>query len=137
MKTYVLDASIVLNYLFSESNKVKSLIETIIKQASNKKISLLSTPLLSIEVANGLRFKLSDPTLTKRVLSSFLALPITYRKLTNPELLQSTESSYLYKTTVYDSTYHILAISHNAIFLTCDQKYYNQAKKLGHIELYS
>lgn len=137
MKTYVLDASIVLNYLFSESNQVKTLIEKIIKQAADKKISLLSTPLLSIEVANGLRFKLSDSTLAKQVISSFLSLPITLRKLTNTELLQSTESSYLYNTTIYDSTYHILAISHNATFLTCDQKYYNHAKKLGHIELYS
>jgi len=35
----------------------------------------------------------------------------------------------------YDASYHALAISENATFLTCDKKYYEKTKRLGHIKL--
>lgn len=39
------------------------------------------------------------------------------------------------KISFYDASYHALAISENATFLTCDKKYYEKTKKLGHIVL--
>jgi len=136
MKSYVLDASIILNYLFTETRDVKTLITTILKQADNNQVQLLTTSYFPIEVANGLRFKLKDPVMTKKILSKLIALPITYYSLTSSQLLQATKSSYTTGSTVYDTAYHILAIAHNAIFITCDQKYYKQSSKLGNIKLY-
>lgn len=39
------------------------------------------------------------------------------------------------KISFYDASYHALAISENATFVTCDKKYYEKTKKLGHIVL--
>lgn len=38
-------------------------------------------------------------------------------------------------TSFYDASYHALAIQNEATFLTADKKYYDKAKKLGHIQL--
>lgn len=136
MKSFVFDASIILNYLFAESKDVKILLTKILKQAQANQVKLLSTSFLSIEVANGLRFKLKDSELAQRVLLGFMALPINYHQLSDSQLLQTTKSAYAMGTTIYDTAYHILAISHGATFLTCDNKYYKQARKLGDIKLY-
>ncbi len=39
------------------------------------------------------------------------------------------------KISFYDASYHALAISENATFVTCDKKYYEKTKKMGHIVL--
>lgn len=39
------------------------------------------------------------------------------------------------KISFYDASYHALAISEEATFVTCDKKYYEKTKKLGHIIL--
>ena len=39
------------------------------------------------------------------------------------------------KISFYDASYHALAISENATFVTCDKKYYEKTKKLGHVIL--
>ncbi len=41
------------------------------------------------------------------------------------------------KISFYDASYHALAISEHATFVTCDKKYYEKTKKLGHIALLS
>lgn len=35
----------------------------------------------------------------------------------------------------YDASYHAVALQENAKFLTADKKYYDKAKKFGHIQL--
>lgn len=137
MKSYVLDASIILSYLFDESGTIKILVSKLLNQAQKKQVRLLSTSFLPVEVANGLRFKLKDSATAKQILFMSLNLPIDYYQLTSPQLLQATELSYLNNTTIYDTSYHVLAIAHDASFITCDKKYYKQAKGLEHIELYA
>lgn len=136
MKTVVLDASIILNYLFTETKQVEQLVTKILKQAEKKQILLISTTLLPIEVANGLRFKLKDPRLSEKILAVFMELPIKYHTLSNSQLLETTKLAYTLNTTVYDTSYHLLAIAHHGGFITCDNKYYKQAKDLGNIECY-
>ena len=45
------------------------------------------------------------------------------------------EIAYELGTTVYDASYHVLAIARNAIYITADKKYFDKAKQLGNIEL--
>ncbi|MFZ2199983.1 MAG: type II toxin-antitoxin system VapC family toxin [Microgenomates group bacterium] len=134
MKSFVIDASLILNYLFTETPEVEQLVTKLLKQADKKKLTLLSTSLLPIEVANGLRFKLKEFKLTGTILAGFMALPIRYCTLSNTQLLETTRLAYSLGTTIYDTSYHLLAIAHHATFLTCDNKYYKQAKELGNIE---
>lgn len=134
MKSVVLDASIILNYLFTETKNVNKIVTKILKQAEKKQLKLLSVSYLPLEVANGLRFKLKDPILAEEVIVKFMALPIKLYELSNPQLLQTTKLSYTMGTTIYDTAYHLLAIAHHATFLTCDHKYYMQANDLGSIE---
>lgn len=137
MKSVVLDASIILNYLFTETKQVEQLVTKILRQSEKKQITLMSSSLLPIEIANGLRFKLKDSSMAEQILTGFMALPIKYYILSNPQLLEITKLAYTLNTTVYDTSYHLLAIAHRATFYTCDNKYYKQAKELGNIECYS
>lgn len=135
MNTYILDASVVVRYLLSSSEEVAKRLPLLLRGVKDSKFKLYSSFLLSLEVCNSLRFSLADKQKLETVLSKLFKLPIKYLKLTNAQLAEATSLSYDLGTTVYDTSYHILAKAHNAIFLTCDEDYYKKAKNLGDIEL--
>ena len=97
------------------------------------KVELLSQKLLTLEVANGFRFGTSEVSEALKYFNVFLKLPIKYFSPTETQQRKVIEVSYDLGTTVYDTSYHILAKAHNAIFLTCDEDYYKKAKDLGDI----
>lgn len=135
MKTVALDASVVLGYLL-ESNKyaVKKL-PTLLRQADKKQIKIISLPLLSIEIANGLRFSLKNPQVAQAILEKFVQLPIKIVDLPMNSMENALQLAYENETTIYDTVYHLLAIARNATLLTCDKQYWRSAKHLNHIEL--
>ena len=135
MNTYLLDASVVVRYLLSSSEEVAKRLPLLLRGVKDSKFKLYSSFLLSLEVCNSLRFSLADKQKLETVLSKLFKLPIKYLKLTNAQLAEAASLSYDLGTTVYDTSYHILAKAHNAIFLTCDEDYYKKAKDLGDIEL--
>jgi predicted nucleic acid-binding protein len=92
---------------------------------------------LTIEVANGLRFGISDPTGAQPILAKFFEIPIHYFFLTPEQTSEIVSLSYGLSTTVYDTSYHFLARLLGATFITCDRAYYQKAKALGNIELWS
>lgn len=134
MNTYILDASVVVRYLLSSSEEVAKRLPLLLRGVKDSKFKLYSSFLLSLEVCNSLRFSLVDKQKLETVLSKLFKLPIKYLKLTNAQLSEAASLSYDLGTTVYDTSYHILAKAHNAIFLTCDEDYYKKAKNLGDIE---
>ena len=134
MNTYILDASVVVRYLLSSSEEVAKRLPLLLRGVKDSKFKLYSSFLLSLEVCNSLRFSLADKQKLETVLSKLFKLPIKYLKLTNAQLSEAASLSYDLGTTVYDTSYHILAKAHNAIFLTCDEDYYKKAKNLGDIE---
>ena len=134
MNTYILDASVVVRYLLSSSEEVAKRLPLLLRGVKDSKFKLYSSFLLSLEVCNSLRFSLVDKQKLETVLSKLFKLPIKYLKLTNAQLSEAASLSYDLGTTVYDTSYHILAKAHNAIFLTCDEDYYKKAKDLGDIE---
>jgi len=135
VNTYLLDASVVVRYLLSSSEEVAKRLPLLLRGVKDSKFKLYSSFLLSLEVCNSLRFSLADKQKLETVLSKLFKLPIKYLKLTNAQLAEAASLSYDLGTTVYDTSYHILAKAHNAIFLTCDEDYYKKAKDLGDIEL--
>jgi predicted nucleic acid-binding protein len=135
MKRYLVDASIILQSILEESNFVSKEFEKIMKEVALGKARILSQKFLIMEVANGIRYAEKDKILAQKYFQVFLKLPIKYLALSKSQYKQILEFSYELGTTVYDTSYHILAISKGAIFLTCDSKYFKKAKGLGSVEL--
>lgn len=134
MKTVVIDASVVIGYLIN-SNKTAALeFPKLLLRAYEKKIKILSLDLLPLEVANGLRYSGTDREINKQALLKFVKLPIKLNSLSNDLLIQAADYAYQNRTTVYDTAYHLLAISRNSILLTGDKQYFQAAKKLEHIK---
>lgn len=135
MKMYLIDASIVLKSILKEDNSVAKKIGVILEGAMEGSIEVISSKFLILEVANGIRFGEKDAISAKKYLEAFLKLPIKYLSCSREQYKKALEVSYNLGTTVYDTSYHILAKSRNAIFLTCDEDYFSKAKGLGGIEL--
>lgn len=135
MKIIVLDASVILNFLLEEKTPLKKKFSEILKQTEAGKAKLYSPYLLSLEVGNGLRFSFSDEALAGKVLQKFLALPIDFFVFSKAHYLKILQLSYLLDSSFYDTSYHFLAKLLKGVFLTCDEKYYKKAEKLGNIKL--
>jgi len=134
-KKYLFDASVILSYLLGETPGRVDKIKRLVEQSGRKKIKLLSSTLLPLEVANGLRFSLKDEPLAILALETFLKLPIDYLPFTQAQHHEILTLAYQLGTTVYDTSYHVLAKAHQATFITCYQEYFQKAKVLEHIEL--
>ncbi len=135
MKIIVVDASVILRFLLEENVAIKKYVESMLRSAEKRKISLICAPLLPLEIANGLRFTLKDMTIAGEVFAQFSKLPIEIVPLTAVQVAKSLEISYSCRTTVYDASYHVLAIVRNGLYVTADREYADKAKRLGHIQL--
>ena len=135
MTRFVVDASVIVTYLINKNKRLASVAKTLIQQANNKQIILESPPFFLIETVNALRYNLDDPSSSLAAWNKILALPIKIRPLTPAHYQQIIPLSYQNHTTAYDTAYHVLAISSNATFLTCDQDYYKKSHHLGYIKL--
>ena len=134
MNRYVIDASIILTSLLKEDPEVEAKFKSMLKKAQSKELILLSLKLLAIEVGNGLRFSVTDRVEALRTFKDFLSIPIKSLVLTKSQVMEAVDISYELGTTVYDTSYHVLAKAQNATFLTCDEDYYKKAKNLGDID---
>lgn len=134
MKTVVVDASIILRFLLENHPQILETVSTLLRGAKNGNVVLLSTSLLALEVANGLRFTLKDQPLADEMFGKFQKLPIEIISLTPIQIRKSLSLSYTYSTTVYDTSYHVLALARNCTYVTADRQYYDRAKSLRKIE---
>ena len=137
MKSVVIDASVVIGYLINSNKEAVVRFPKLLSEAYVKRIKILSLNFLPLEVANGLRYSKTDREITEGALIRFTKLPLKLITLSNQLLLKTVSYAYINKTTVYDTAYHLLAISRNLTLLTCDKQYCSLAGKLGHIELLS
>jgi len=94
-------------------------------------------PLLPFEVANALRFNIKDPTLAIKTYEVFSRLPIDITPLSAGQLGEALVASYRFATTLYDTSYHLLAKLMGATFITCDREYFKKADSWGSIELWN
>jgi predicted nucleic acid-binding protein len=135
MKSFVIDASVVLAYLLVEKDGLVKQIKPYFRKADKKLIILMAPQLLKHEVGNGIRYSESGFLSASKAYYRFLQLPISYPATESVHFNKTLEFSYELQTTFYDTHYHYLAMYHKAIFLTCDNKYYKKAKSLGNIKL--
>lgn len=134
MRKYVIDASVVLKALLNENKRVELSFARFLEKAAHGTIEILSSKLLLLEVANGMRFSLANKELALRIYKDFLKLPIKFLGLTKSQIKKSLNFSYNLNSSVYDTSYHILAKAHGATFLTCDKEYFEKAKEYGDID---
>ena len=133
----VTDASVILSYILEENPGMIKRFEKLLNDVREEKVEILSHHLVSLEVANGLRFKLTkDGNLAREIFKTFLQLPFKLVPLTKVQQEKALSLSLEIGTTVYDTSYHILAKSHGATFLTADREYFKKAKILDDIELW-
>lgn len=135
MKKYILDASVVLAVILESGEGLVEKVKDVFKASVKGKVKLSSSHFLKLEVANGIRFNEKDEAKAQKLYEGFFGLPIKFIDFNESLYKQSLQTAYDLGTTVYDTSYHILAKSQNAVFLTCDEKYYQKAKDLGGIEL--
>ena len=135
MIQFVIDASVVLTHQLETNKTVAEEFNQILKQIHVRNIQLLSIPLLYLEISNALHLALSKESLAQDTFKKITKLPIKIIPVRLLDYSKILSLSYANNTTTYDTAYHVLAISRNATFLTCDQDYYRKAQRLNHIKL--
>jgi len=134
LRVIVPDASVILKWVLAGEDRVeeaKSL--AILNDWLEEKIRLLLPTLWLYEVGNVLGLK------RPKQAGALLEVLIDYRfeevdvtkdiSLTALKLMNNLNVSF------YDAAYHVLAIRREGNFITADKKYWQKAKKIGHIEL--
>lgn len=136
MKTYIFDASILGCLLFNENVKIVKKIKTIIINASVKKAKICAPTLLPYEISNIIKNRVGKDQ-SQNLFRDFANLPIELVNITSEQMAKILEMAGDYDVTTYDASYHYLGKFLDGTFITCDQKYFQKAKKLGGIELIS
>ncbi len=137
MKTYLVDASVVLKSLLVSHVRVQKEFQKVLHEVTEHKTLVYTTPLIVAEVANGLRFSTRDEAIAQKTIDEFFRLPIKFLDVTQEQWKKALVVSYKQGTTVYDTIYHVVALAIDATFLTCDSAYFKKAKKSGNIQLIS
>jgi predicted nucleic acid-binding protein len=134
---YVIDASVVLQFILQEGPIDQLWLSEALRQQERQPNQqfLFSTSLLPLEVANALRFNLPSQKQMHKAISRFNELPLTILPLSAQLVEDSLLMAHRLGTTVYDTSYHILALERGAVFVTADGDYYKKAQELGSVEL--
>lgn len=135
MKSYILDASVILTFLLKSNPSVEKNFTKVLKEVKDKRAKLYSNYLLPLEIGNGLRFTIKDKVSADEAMQKFLDLPIKFFVFSSAHYGKILELSYLFKASFYDASYHFLAKLLKGTFLTCDTKYFKKAKDFGNIKL--
>jgi predicted nucleic acid-binding protein len=131
---YIPDASVLIKWFVHEEEDAKQA-AALEKDAKSSTVTLIIPALTSWELCNYLGRKF-DALKASSLFGLFKNYKLPERFLTLKEtslafhLMQKHHS-----VSFYEASYHALAISENATFLTCDKKYYEKTKRLGHIKL--
>lgn len=126
IRTYVIDASFVLAYLFP-SEKTKK-VDEIFEKSRDGEIILLSIGLLPFEVLNSIKWSIVTKRHTQeeaeKMVDGFFSFNIGYEEI---DLKEAYRLALEQNLTVYDASYLKLAINANCKLLTFDK----QLKKLN------
>lgn len=134
MKAIVIsDASVLLTALFGTNDRIATRLDRLLHDKTSE-VRML--PFTAVEFANGVRFSTRERDIAKQAIDKFTALDIPVVTIASAEISIITDLSYRLNTTVYDTSYHYVALMHEGVFITCDQSYYKKASQLGHIEFW-
>lgn len=133
MKTYIIDASVLVSSLMGNRPEIRRRFG---KLFADKKSKITSIPLVRLEFANGLRFSGCSQEQAVEAFEKMIDLPISIFDIKPIHILEAMKQAFATRTTVYDCSYHYAAILLNGTFVTCDKEYYRKAKSLKHILLW-
>lgn len=134
MKTIIIsDASVLLTALFGTNDRIATRLDGLLHDKT-REVRML--PFTAVEFANGVRFTTRDRDIAKHAINKFTVLDLPVVTIAPTEIIVITELSYRLDTTVYDTSYHYVALMHEGMFITCDKGYHKKASQLGHIELW-
>jgi predicted nucleic acid-binding protein len=128
MKGIVVDASVVVS-VFTR-NDINEKILSFLSENSGK---LYSHSFLNTEVANALRYFYKADHQIIKAMNLVDLLFIKVLEFDENSLGESILIALETGDTVYDASYHRLALSHDLEFVTLDKKYYDKANHLGNI----
>ena len=131
---YIIDSSVLLTWILSPSVEMAENIFSFIKK--NRK-NLYSHAWVLIEISNVLVMHLDSLQRVEEAYQGFLELDITVLDVDSALLHEARNIAFMVKDTVYDASYHALAIEYDYTFITCDERYFNKANHLGNIKLYT
>lgn len=120
ISNYIIDSSFILGYLLPDENTKK--VEIIFEKYKEGKVNFFASPLLSFEVANGLKSavvrKRIDSKKAQTLIKDFINITITFVDVDFSEVL---EKSLQYNLSVYDASYVWLAQEKKLPLLTLDK----------------
>lgn len=130
MKGYILSSNVILKWLLQSDSNLE--LDNFFKQ--NKNI-LFSQQLLDYEIRNALIQVVDSVEVIDESLLLLDLLRVKGLETDSTVLKYATEMSIETQTSVYETSYHALALVHDMMFITFDQSYYQNAKVFGYIEL--
>lgn len=137
MQLFVVDTSVLIKFFSIEDNS--NITREILKKAISKEILLLAPSLLVYELNSCLIKKgLKESEINESLDLLYLLIdnkvinvvPHSRSLLKRAYEIASKDTKGLGYISIYDSTFHALAIIESAIFLTADQKHYQKSKDL-------
>ena len=129
---YIVDSSVLIKLLQKEEDQEKAF--ELMDKFLRKTIELGIPTLAYYEVMNYI--SRISPLKSILIFSQLLMLKIDEFSVTLENMARTMQITQDFpKTAFYDATYHALAIQNNGTFITADEKYYNRAKSLKHIQL--
>lgn len=128
-----------MNFIIDASIALKIILEgdvAITTRLFHRSKKFQTSPIFYLECANAIKQNYDSIDLAKAAFERLLTIPIEIIPISGSETQAILEMSHRNKTTTYDTSYHHLAIENDGLFITNDEKYYQAASHLGHIELW-
>lgn len=133
MKTLVIDASVIIKWIFPEKNNEDGVFEalSLLKSINKSEVKILQPPHWLAEVIAVIARL--EPRIAEHALD--LLSSMEFPTINTPDIYRTAcQLSERYKHHLFDTLYHAVAIEHgNASFITADQKYFQKAHKHGAI----
>jgi len=133
----VLDSSVALKWIFADEEGSEHAMRVRDEHVSGKS-EIVVPSLFFYEIANVLatKAKLS----AAEALEAFeliSAFEFSVDEFENSEYMEAMSFAIKHKVSVYDASFHLLAMRLGCLFLTADRKFFNKVKGLGVVELLS
>jgi predicted nucleic acid-binding protein len=131
---YIVDASVLIKWVGKEAEDLKQA-ESLRIAYKNEDADLTVLALTFWEIGSYLSRKFDAKTAAS-VFNHFQNYAFLQAMLTLEEAALAVNIMTKHPgVSFYDASYHALALNKGKVFLTADKKYYEKAKKLGHIQL--
>ncbi|MFA5792807.1 MAG: type II toxin-antitoxin system VapC family toxin [Candidatus Gracilibacteria bacterium] len=133
-KIYITDSSVAIKWLTKEEPFATEALK-ILNDYATEKIKLIVPDIFWWELGNYFGRE-TDSKTAYAILMSLKKYRFATYMLDNEHTLTALRIMEDYSgVSFYDASYHALAIQNKATFITCDEKYYQKARKLGCIKL--